>query len=64
MSDIVFNPDDMNMGGGYREQPTGSLTKFFMKITGIQNQENVSKVMLIVAICFFALSGIILYLYL
>jgi len=64
MSDIVFNPDDLNYDSIYRGQPASGLTRFFMKITGVQNQESVSKIMLAVAVGFFILSGIILYLYL
>ena len=64
MSDIVFNPDDLNYDSIYRGQPASGLTRFFMKITGVQNQETISKIMLVVAIIFFVLSGFILYRYL
>lgn len=64
MSDIIFNPDEANYEA-YRGRPTGGLiTRFFAKLAGVQKQETVSKIMLVVAIIFFILSGIILYLYL
>lgn len=65
MSNVVFNPDETNYGGAYRGQSTdGLITRFFVKLTGVQNQETISKIMLVVAIIFFVLSGFILYRYL
>ena len=62
---VEFNPGDPNYSGsvGYRPQPVGGITKFFMKITGAQNQEQVNKIMLGVAVLFFVLAIVVFVLY-
>lgn len=67
MSDVQFNPGEMDYGGGGMGRPTqqgGFLVRLTMKLTGIQDETQVNKILLGVAILFFVASAIIFFVYL
>ena len=68
MEGVEFNPGqgDYNYGsGGFRPTTQGGvLVRLTMKLTGIDDEAKVNKILLGVAVCFFVASGIVLLVYL
>ena len=68
MSEVEFNPgqNDYSAGyGGLRPAAQGGLlTKLTMKLTGIEDETQVNKILLGVAVLFFLASGMVLWIYL
>lgn len=62
MENVEFNPGEPQMyGGGRRPVAHGGLTGLFMKLFGLTDENKASGVMLVVAVAFFILSGLILW---
>ncbi len=63
MSAIVFNPDEEVYQRSYNQTPPG-LLGWFMKLTGTTDERSANAGLLVVAIIFFVLAGIIFLFYL
>lgn len=68
MSDVEFNPGQTDysssFSGGRPTMPGGTLTKLTMRLTGIEDEAQVNKILLGVAGLFFIASALILIFYL
>lgn len=66
MSDVIFNPDQMGSFNrlGERGGPeSGLITKIVMKLTGIEDEAQANKALLVIAVTCFVLSAAILWKY-
>lgn len=62
MSAIVFNPDEEVYQRSYRQTPAG-LLGWFMKLTGTKDERSANAGLLVLAIIFFVLAGVVFWFY-
>lgn len=62
MGNIVFNPDEEVYQRSYRPTSSG-LLGWFMKLTGTTDERSANAGLLVVAVIFFVLAGIIFLFY-
>lgn len=66
MVDVILNPDEssgnFNLSGQVREaHSAGFITTMAMKLTGIQDEKTANRALVVLAVCLFIISAIILW---